>query len=83
MWEAFLLQMNEFDQLLEVKLRQMLDPVVLSRPPARRGRHERPPRPTLASVPATVPAPLELAPEAMPVVEPVVVTVSVASASHF
>ena len=36
MWEAFLLQMNEFDRFLEQQLRHLLDPVVAVRPPARR-----------------------------------------------
>lgn len=83
MWEAFLLQMNDFDRLLEAKLRQMLDPVVLSQPPAR-GRLERPPMPPfLAIVPMVGPAPLEPAPEAMPMVEPMVVSFPVASAPQF
>jgi hypothetical protein len=68
--------MNEFDRFLEMKLRQMLDPVVASQPPARRGRLERPQKPILAAVPAA----MELAAEAIPYVEPVVVTVPVASA---
>ena len=76
MWETFLLQMNEFDQFLELKLRQMLDPVVATRPPTRRGRLKRPQKPILAVLPATI----ELAAEAIPVVEPVVVTIPVASA---
>ena len=63
MWEAFLLQMDEFDSLLELKLRQMLDPVVAQEPPARR-RGKRPIE-AIVAVPA---APPELAPEAIPVV---------------
>jgi hypothetical protein len=35
LWEAFLLQMNDFDQFLEHGLRQMLDPVVGTQPPRR------------------------------------------------
>ena len=63
MWEAFLLQMNDFDRLLEYKLRQMLDSVVTQQPPARR-RTKRP-----AEAVATIPlAPVELAPEAIPVI---------------
>ena len=37
MWEAFLLQMNEFDRFLEIELQHMLDPVVAVQPPARGG----------------------------------------------
>ena len=75
LWETFLLQMNEFDRFLELKLRQMLDPVVATRPPTRRGRLKRPQRPILAVVPAAI----ELAAEAIPV-EPLMVTIPVASA---
>jgi hypothetical protein len=67
LWEAFLLQMNEFDRFLEIKLRQMLDPVAMSQPPARRGRLKRPQKPILAIVPAVGPAAVELAAEAIPV----------------
>lgn len=80
MWEAFLLQMNDFDRFLEVQLRQMLDPVAMSRPPARRGRLEGPHMPIVAIVPSVAPAVVELAAEAFPVVEPAVVTVQVAPA---
>jgi len=64
LWEAFLLQMNDFDRFLELKLRQMLDPVVATPPPARR-RAKRSPRPVLAveSAPAVI--------EAVPVTVPV------------
>lgn len=65
MRETFLLQMNDFDRLLELRLRHMLDPVVTARPPVRRGRLKRSQEPTL-----TVGA--ELAACAIPVVEPVV-----------
>lgn len=41
LWEAFLLQMNDFDTVLEGKLRSMLDPIVAQRPPVRRGRRSR------------------------------------------
>jgi hypothetical protein len=41
MWEAFLLQMDEFDRLLEFKLRRMLDAVVAKPPPVRRGPGKR------------------------------------------
>ena len=77
MWEAFLLQMNEFDQFLELKLRQMLDPVVATRPPPRRGLLNRSQKPILAVLPATI----ELAAEAIPGVEPVVVTIPIQVAS--
>jgi hypothetical protein len=77
LWEAFLLQMNDFDRLLELKLRQMLDPVVAGRPPSRRGRLSRPQKPILAVVKAAV----ELPGEVNPTLEPAVVTVPVASAS--
>ncbi len=59
MWEAFLLQMNDLDLLLEHKLRRMLDPVVARRPPIRRGRQRRSDVPVLT----IVPAPVELAVE--------------------
>jgi hypothetical protein len=71
LWEAFLLQMNDFDRFLELKLRQMLDPVVARRPPSPRGRL-RPEKPILAVI--------ELSAEVIPAVEPAVVTVPVAAA---
>lgn len=40
--------MNDFDRLLEIKLRQMLDPVVATRPPTRRGPFQGTPTPLLA-----------------------------------
>ena len=66
MWEAFLIQMNDFDRYLESGLRQMLDPVAASRAPRRRRR-------TASGLPwlAVVKAPVELVAEALPVVEPV------------
>ncbi len=48
MQEAFLLQMNDFDLLLETRLRLVLDPVVASPPPTRRGKRVR--KPLLAVV---------------------------------
>jgi hypothetical protein len=39
--EAFLLQMNDFERRLESELRRMLDPVVATRPPKRRGAFKR------------------------------------------
>jgi hypothetical protein len=62
LWEAFLLQMNEFDRFLERNLRRMLDPVVEAPPPAR-GRR----KPVLAVIPPAI----------GPTVEPVPVTVPV------
>ena len=70
MWEAFLLQMNDFDRFLELQLRQMLDPVVASQPPARRGR--------LGRILAHEKASVELPVQSMVGVEPVAVTVPVA-----
>lgn len=40
MWEAFLLQMNDFDRYLERELKLLLDPMASRRPPTRRGRSE-------------------------------------------
>jgi len=64
LWEAFLLQMNDFDQILELKLRQMLDPVVASPAPARGRRDTRSRRPILT----LQPVPLEVVPVAVPVI---------------
>jgi len=67
--ETFLLQMNDFDRLLEIKLRQMLDPVVATKPP-RGGGWKRGRKPVLA-----LQAPLDIAAlggavaEAIPVVD--------------
>jgi len=72
LWEAFLLQMNEFERFLEVELRLMLDPVAVVRPPARGGLRE-PRKPVLVVVPPTI----ELPVEAVGVVEPVRVAVTV------
>ena len=38
MKEAFLIQMNDFDGYLEFELRQLLDPVVVTRAPRRGSR---------------------------------------------
>ena len=38
LWDAFLLQMDDFDRLLEFQLRRKLDGVVASPVPVRRGR---------------------------------------------
>ena len=53
MWEAFLLQMNDFDKFLERELRHMLDHVVARVAPARGSRRQRARRPVLTvEVPA-------------------------------
>ena len=38
MWDAFLIQMDDFDRLLEFQLRRKLDGVVAAPVPVRRGR---------------------------------------------
>lgn len=38
MWDAFPLQMYDFDRSVEIGLRRMLDPVVARRPPERKKR---------------------------------------------
>lgn len=38
MWEAFLIQMDDFDRLLEFQLRRQLDALVAAPVPVRRGR---------------------------------------------
>lgn len=70
MWEAFLIQMNDFDRYLESRLREMLDPVVASGAPRRRRR-------TGSGLPllAVIKAPIQLVGDAMPAVEPVAVHV--------
>jgi hypothetical protein len=70
MWEAFLIQMNDFDRYLESGLREMLDPVVTSGAPRRRRR-------TGSGMPllVVIKAPIELVGEVLPVVEPVAVHV--------
>jgi hypothetical protein len=75
LWEAFLLQMNEFDRFLEVELRLMLDPVVVARPPTRGGLRG-PRKPVLAVVPPTI----ELPADPVGQVEPVTVAVTVTPA---
>ena len=59
--------MNDFDRYLEIKLRDMLDPVVGVQPPARGLKDLR--RPAIELVGETV---------QVPVAEPVVVTLPVA-----
>ena len=66
MWEAFRLQMNDFDRYLEIELKLMLDPVVVRRPPTRRGRKE-------ALAASLLPVAEVLALEPIPVVESAVV----------
>jgi hypothetical protein len=70
LWEAFLIQMNDFDRYLESGLRQMLDRVVMSELPRRRRR-------TGSGLPllAVVKAPIERVAEALPAVEPVALPV--------
>ena len=41
LWEAFLIQMDDFDRLLEYHLRRKLDAVVAAPVPVRRGRASR------------------------------------------
>ena len=72
MWETFLLQMNDFDQILELNLRHLLDPVVASRPPGRKAG-KRPQQPILTLEGAGI----ELAADAISVIEPVVVTLRI------
>ncbi|HSP10290.1 MAG TPA: hypothetical protein VLU92_11930 [Candidatus Dormibacteraeota bacterium] len=66
--------MNDFDRFLQIKLRQMLDPVVATPPPTRNGRRKRN-RPALR----VLTSPIELFAGAFPALEPVRVTISVAS----
>jgi hypothetical protein len=73
LWEAFLLQMNDFDRTLELKLRNLLDPVVAAPPPPRRGS-KKAAKPFLAIVQAST----EPIAEAIPGMGPVLVTVPVA-----
>jgi hypothetical protein len=70
LWEAFLIQMNDFDRYLEWGLRDLLDPVVASGAPRRRQR-------TGSALPilAVMKAPIELVGDALPAAEPVAVSV--------
>jgi hypothetical protein len=68
--------MNDFDTVLELRLRQLLDPVVRSQPPIRRGRVSQAQRPILTVQTGG----LEVAPGAIQAVEPVAVAVPVAAA---
>ena len=58
--------MNDFESVLELRLKHLLDPVVASQPPARRSRDRRRPFVTV------LPAGGELAMEAIPAVDSVV-----------
>jgi len=68
--EAFLIQMNEFDRLVEFELRRLLDPVVASKAPPRRRDVARKSAPFLAVASPS----LELARETIAVVDPIVTT---------
>jgi len=59
LWEAFLLQMNDFDRFLEIELERMLDPVAATPAPPFMARRKRTGPPLLA----VVTAPIELAAE--------------------
>ena len=74
LWEAFLLQMNDFDRFLDLQLRRMLDPVVATPAPPRTSPRPRPRQPILA-----IEGPIERAPDVSPI-EPGVLTVPVAPA---
>jgi hypothetical protein len=76
LWEAFLVQMNDFEQILELELRRLLDPIVAGQPPARRARQKKPRQPILTVERVGI----ALAADAIPVIEPVVVAVPVAAA---
>jgi hypothetical protein len=75
LWEAFLLQMNDFDRYLEIELKLMLDPVVVRRPPTRKGRKEAP---ALLVLPVAE----ALAVEPIPVAEPALVVTFPAAAAR-
>ena len=68
--------MNDFDRYLELNLRLMLDPVVATPPPSRKGRLSRPQKPILAIVTAAV----ELPADVIPAIEPAVVAIPVPAA---
>jgi len=65
LWEAFLIQMNDFDRFVEFELRQMLDPVVTTVAPRRRRRAKG--SPLLTIVPPQVEAIVAVEPVAVPV----------------
>jgi hypothetical protein len=65
--------MNDFDKLLEIKLRHMLDPLVIAVPPPRGGKRKM----TAQTVLAPEQPHVELAFEAIPVrIEPVAIAVT-------
>lgn len=81
LWEAFLLQMNDFDRFLETQLRQMLDPVTETPAPPFKAHRVRRPRTPLLTV---VTVPIELvAAEAAAIGEPAVVPVPVEPSGIF
>jgi hypothetical protein len=65
LWEAFLIQMDDFDRFIEFELRQLLDPVVISGAPRRRRRAKS--SPLLTIVPPHVEAIVEAEPAVVPV----------------
>ena len=65
MWEAFLIQMNDFDRFLEFELGQMLDPVVTLPAPRKRRRVRG--SPLLTIVPPQVEAIVAGEPVVLPV----------------
>ena len=72
MWEAFLLQMDDFDRLLEFQLRRKLDGVVAAPVPVRRGRagSGRQARERRQDVPKSAGIiPIELRPDALVFIE--------------
>lgn len=73
MWDAFLLLMNDFDRLLQIELQRMLDPVVATPAPTRRGQPVRK-RPAFRVLTSGV----DLVAGVLPAVEPAPVTVPVA-----
>ena len=75
MWEAFLLLMNDFDRLLQIELQRMLDPVVATPAPTRKGQPMRN-RPALRVLTSGV----EMVAGVLPAVESAPVTVPVAVA---
>ena len=62
--------MNDFDRYIEFELRQMLDPVIATKPPSR-GSRKSAGSPLLAVVSASI----DIVVDAMPAAEPVIVPV--------
>lgn len=79
MWEAFLLQMNDFDKFLDLQLRNMLDRIVATPAPPRGRRRPKARRLYLAVAPTQTGAFGAAVPEAIAVSDHVGVTASVAS----